>query len=404
VGAFPTANHRPLKGEGNTKNGNHVSRSGHCLRRAAAGIAILSLIGVFLLRGAPAQSDRPVIVLVSVDTLRADHLRSYGYWRETSPFIDKLAGEGTVFDECVVPLPATGPSHASLLTSRRPWKHGLVANGLSMLEGVDTLAAALKRAGYYTAGVVAVPHIGANYGFGHGFDSFVAPVPPHEGDDIRSDSGAVNASVRAAVDRYLARRRGEPLFLFVHYFDCHFPYRWWDPKDPDKAIVWAPEETAKQQKQLLRYDGGIRHVDAAIQELNGYLSRKGLARNMVFVVTADHGEQIGDHGLPVGHADIYRETVHVPLIMSGPGLPHRHVSEVVSNMDVGVTLTRMAGARLAGGYDGVDLQPAIDRAAPWGLGLLAGPVPTRQLTVIGTPTYRSGSSRTSTITTRMHGS
>jgi arylsulfatase A-like enzyme len=349
-------------------------------RYAAAALAALLLAGA-----APRQAP-PVIVLVSIDTLRADHLGAYGYARPTSPFLDELASRGTLFEEAVVPLPATGPSHASLLTARPPWQHGCGVSGIAIAAGVDALPAALKRAGYFTIGAVAVTHLGTPFGFARGFDSFSEPDYAVRMTDNRRTAPAVNEAVQRAVDDYLRHHRSKPLFLFVHYFDCHFPYRWWDPGDPDKSIVWTPAETRNRAKQIARYDDGIRHTDAAVRQLHAYLTAKGLMQNAVFVVTADHGEQIGDHHFDAGHADIYRETVHVPLIATGSAFPHRRVAETVSTMDIAPTLARLGGAALPGDVAGRDLQPAIDRAAPWIFSLFSGSAPRRLLTVEGAST------------------
>jgi arylsulfatase A-like enzyme len=341
---------------------------------------------LLLLLGAAPQQAPPAIILVSIDTLRADHLGAYGYASATSPFLDELASRGTLFEEAVVPLPNTGPSHASLLTARPPWQHGCGVSGLAIAGGVDALPAAMKRAGYFTIGAVAVTHLGTPFGFARGFDAFFEPDYAVRMTDNRRTAGAMNETVKSAVDDYLQHHRAQPLFLFVHYFDCHFPYRWWDPNDPDKNVVWTPAETRNRAKQIARYDDGIRHTDAAIRQLHDYLASKGLLKNAVFVVTSDHGEQIGDHHVDAGHADIYRETVRVPLIMTGSAFPHRRVGETVSSMDIAPTLARLAGASLAPGISGRDLQPAIDRAAPL-LGWLSGSAPRRVFTVQGAPLY-----------------
>jgi arylsulfatase A-like enzyme len=345
----------------------------------AAGIALL-------LSSAAPHAEPPTIVLISIDTLRADHLGTYGYRAAMSPFLDELADSGTLFEEAVVPLPATGPSHASLFTGNTPWKHGLGVNGIGMAAGVDTLPMALRRAGYYTVGAVAVTHLGTPFGFARGFDRFFEPEYAVRMTDNRRDSTQMNEVVKGAVDDYLRHDHAKPLFLFVHYFDCHYPYRWWDPSDPDKSIVWTPAEMRNRRKQIVRYDSGVRRVDAAIRQLHAYLQAKGLLRNAVFVVTADHGEQIGDHQFDVGHADIYRETVRVPLMIAGAGFPRRLVAETVSTMDIAPTLARLGGARFAAAVSGRDLQPVIDRAASWWQrGWLASDAPRRLLTVTGAP-------------------
>lgn len=326
----------------------------------------------------PGDRARPAIVIISIDTLRADHLGAWGSQGGTSPFLDSLAAGGTVFEEAVVPLPATGPSHASLLTGLLPWHHAVGVNGVAIADGVDTLPSALRRAGYYTIGAVAVTHLGAACGFDRGFDSFSEPVAAVQMNDNRRDAAAVNQSVKTAVRDYLLGHRSQPLFLWVHYFDVHYPYRWWDRSDPDRDVAWKPAQMSDRPKQLARYDDGIRHVDAAVRNIHEFLTASGLMTNAVLVVAGDHGEQIGDHGVDVGHVDLYRETVHVPLIMVGPGLPKERVAETVSTMDVAPTLARIGGATLDQRLDGVDLQAAIDRPR------MSSP-PRRLLTVIGTP-------------------
>jgi len=338
---------------------------------------LLLAASCILLSSSAPVTRKPIIVLVSIDTLRADHLGAYGYGAKTSPFLDSLAARGLTFEEVVVPLPATSPSHASILTGLLPWKHGVAQNGTTMAK-VDTLAMAMNRAGYYTAGVVAVSHLGSRYGFGRGFDRFTEPVA-----DQPQDSGVVNRSAREAIDQYLSTRTSRPLFLFVHYFDVHYPYGWWSGKPNPNA--WDRKEQSNRPKQIANYDEGVRHVDAAVAELYAYLRGKGLTEKMIFCVIGDHGEQIGDHGMPIGHADIYAETVRVPLLISGAGIPHRRIREMVSSTDVPVTLLQYAGGRFPDAVDGVDLSGAVRRAS-WG-DLLQTSDSTRRLTVEGSPAY-----------------
>jgi len=334
---------------------------------------------VLVVAGSP-RPQPPNIVLISVDTLRADHLGAYGYGQATSPFLDDLAGGGLLFENAYVP--STGPSHASLLTSVVPAKHGVTNNGLPLRGSTDTLAAALHRAGYRTAGVVAVSHIGRRVAFSRGFDTFVGP----ENDttqDIRIDADRINKTAREIIDAHAAASPRKPLFLFVHYFDCHYPYRWWDPNRTEDP--WKAEVMSDRAKQLRRYDDGVRRVDQHIRELYNYVTAR-LGTNVVFCVTADHGEQIGDHGLGVGHADIYRETVAVPMILGGPGIPSRRVAAPVSTMDVGVTLAALAGARFGNAVDGQDLLATGERGSSW-LQRLLGQEPKRSLAVTGAPSY-----------------
>ena len=343
-----------------------------------------SLLLLLLLLAASTPPPRPHIILISVDTLRADHLGAYGYAKPTSPFLDSLAARGLLFENAYTPRPATSPSHASLLTSLLPQKHAVVSNGFVMAPNVDTLAQALRRAGYDTAGVVAVTHIGRAARFERGFDAFTDPVVRTVTDDNRRDADEIDADARRLIDAHVASRRRQPLFLFVHYFDCHYPYRWWD-RTEKADDPWSQQVQKQRDVQLRRYDDGVMHVDTHIRRLYEEAVAK-LGPNVVFCVTADHGEQIGDHGLPVGHADIYRETVAVPLIIAGPGIPTGRVPAAVSTMDIGVALTKLAGAKFSNPVDGQDLLAIADRSMSW-LNRLFSSGEKRPLIITGNPVY-----------------
>ncbi|HJW94533.1 MAG TPA: sulfatase-like hydrolase/transferase [Thermoanaerobaculia bacterium] len=161
-----------------------------------------------------------------------------------------------------------------------------------VLISVDTLALALRRAGYDTAGVVAVSHIGRSTRFGRGFNAFSDPVIRSTQHDNRRDADEINSDARRLVDAHVASRGKQPLFLFVHYFDCHYPYRWWDRTEKTED-PWNPQLQRRRDVQLRRYDDGVSRVDAHIRQLYDDVKAK-LGTNVVFCVVADHGEQIGD--------------------------------------------------------------------------------------------------------------
>jgi len=356
------------------------------LRQTIFVVSALLAAGALVSLGAPVRRP-PTIVLISIDTLRADHLSSYGYQRKTSPFIDSVAEDGLLFDRAIVPEPQTSPSHASMLTGVIPSKHGVITNGFRMAAGVDTLAAALKRAGYDTAAVVAVGHIGSSRGFATGFNRFSEPRSLQDresGESTRRDADVVNAEVRRTIDEHLARAQAAPLFLFIHYFDCHYPYRYWDKKE-DQSRAYAPEEQRQTAKQIVRYDDGIAWTDQHVRQVVAYIREK-LGENVILVITADHGEQIGDHGNPVNHADIYRETVRVPLIIAGPGIAPGRAQERVSILDLPIALARLGGASLHNALDGVDLLRQAETDRSW-MSRLFRPASTRSFLVVGGPTY-----------------
>ena len=301
---------------------------------------------------AAAPARRPDILLISIDTLRADHLGTYGYPRETSPFLDALAARGEVFTNAVVPLPATDPSHASLLTSLHPLQHGVMANALPLPDEVETIAEVLQRAGYFTMGAVAVAHLGRAYHFDQGFqlfgDRWDETAPSNDKHARSADD--VNADVFRMLDSYARQRRGQPFFLFVHYFDVHRPYvghKEYVIPQPVPAEALPPSPWPWLPRMIDHYDSEIRYVDDHIRQLHDRLGTLKLADNLLMCVTADHGEQLWEHGHVGGHADVYRETVRVPLIIDGPGIRPRRTDETVSSMDTAVSLLQRAGLKFS---------------------------------------------------------
>ncbi len=300
--------------------------------------ALFAVTVLALLSSVRSAQALPHIVLISIDTLRADHLSSYGYGEETSPFLTARAREAVLFERVLVPVPATTPSHASMLTGVHPFTHGAMSNAFRISPRVDTLASAMKRRGYTTVGAVSVFHLGREYGFAAGFDYYSEPLPG-EVSAARTEArpGIItNAAMSALVDRALRASPGKPMFLFMHYFDLHAPYGWW------RAGFVEPRT---QAARIAEYDESIRHVDDLIKRFLGSLRAKGLEDVVVFV-TSDHGEQIGERGLDAGHADIYRETTDVPLLVWGPDIRGGHVKTQISALDIGPAVAAVAGAKI----------------------------------------------------------
>jgi arylsulfatase A-like enzyme len=338
-----------------------------------------SLLAAVIILAAVTLSAQPNIVLISIDTLRADHLSMYGYGVETSPFLVRMAERGIVFEDASTPLPNTTPAHASMLTGIFPSRHGSVALNVPMRRDVDTLAEALQRRGYYTAGSVAVSHIGRPGNFEQGFADFA----DLEQSSLRRNGDAVNASAIEFLSKRKAAGDARPFFLFVHYFDCHAPYGWWRGETVDMATFPVAD-------RIRLYDESIRYVDGLIEKLYEFLRANGLAADTLFVVTSDHGEQIGERALPAGHADIYDETVRVPLLVFGRGMPATRVAEAVSLLDVAPSLAMAAGAKLTQPSDGRNIVPAdgfLDRMLFAWRGPGAGRDVDSEQLVIGNPWY-----------------
>jgi arylsulfatase A-like enzyme len=378
--------------------------------RCRPGRAALRLGAVVLgLGGAAAAScslsERPLnVVLVSVDTLRADHLGTYGYTaRATSPRIDALAEEALVFEAHVAAAPWTTPSHLSLLTGLTPTGHGVTCSDRSLREAlqgerpiprlpeaVTTLAEALAERGWataaFTGGATLDPRIGFHQGFGD-YDTTMVKLDP------------------AKVDRVLgwidAHDEG-PFFLFWHTFEVHAPYLGTDfladvlPPERARALAerleaiperngWKAVRAAKRVMRLhgaydpevtrALYDGGIRSFDRWLGRFVDGLRDRGLLDRTLLVLTSDHGEQLGEEGRPAPFGDgfynvhghtLYEELVHVPLIIRGPGLPGgRRITPVTASIDVMPTILDVLGVPAPAPVQGRSLRPLWESPGEW---------------------------------------
>jgi len=314
--------------------------------------------------GPPAGDPRPDIVLVVIDTLRADHLQSYGYARETAPRFARLAAEGSLFLRVIAPSSWTKTSMASLFTSRDPDRHGVRRGSDVLPEGLTTLADALRRGGYRTIGINANPWLEGRYGFDRGFDVYESA--------IWSDAQALNRRALA-----LASEGPRPIFLYVHYMDVHAPYTP-DPRFFDEAPLPLPGGQAVPDAELERmyrkegfdapgvalrvrrlYDAEIRATDAALGELLDGLEQRGLLANAVVAVTSDHGEGFREHGTTEHGCNFYPEVYAVPLVIRAPGrIPAgERFSAQVRSIDLAPSLLELAGIPLPPGFEGESLLP-----------------------------------------------
>ena len=343
------------------------------------GIAALALIGaaalLFSQRPAPTEPQEkkfPHVVLITVDTLRADHLSSYGYHLRTSPNMDRLAEEGVRFERAYCAIPMTGPSHFSMFTGRYPQEHGARINGVALPNDSKwlTVPQVLRRFGY-TAGafVSAWPLIGRLTKIDRDFDHY---------DEELSRSYQVFHSMRWAEDvtrpalRWLDAHKDEQnLFLWVHYFDPHEPYNRREEfaspeqiREPDPAI---PEYSQAVRDRIVRYDSEIGYADKHIGMLLDRIDKLGMRDNTLVVLVSDHGEGLGEQGF-VGHGRwLYESTVHVPWIMRLPGRirPNTVIEQNVSMLDLAPTLLDLAvpefrdESQISFSYAGRSQVPAI---------------------------------------------
>jgi len=338
-------------------------------------ILIMMLILPFCGKG---KDVKPNILLITIDTLRRDHLGVYGYPRETSPFMDRLAQEGMMFKHAITPIPSTAPSHASILTSLHPLTHGSTGNAAPLTDKAQTIAEVLKQNGYYTIGTVAVEFLSTKYNFSQGFDSFSDKweEKPHVNSKFDRIAESVNKSLFQQVDEYLLKQKDQkkPLFIWVHYYDPHWPYR----EIPSIEFKTDPPGQ-KLLKNMNRYDKEIRYTDDHIEKLFDFLKEKGIAKQMVTCITADHGEEFGEHGTSGGHADFYTEDIFVPLIFHGYHIPGNKIVETyVSTMDIPVTLLGLANLTFDTYTEGIDLLETYKKP---------GTLENRKMLVVGNGRY-----------------
>lgn len=285
-------------------------------------------------------------LVVSLDTLRADHLGAYGASGNASPVVDAFAGEGTLFEGATTTFPSTAASHMSMLTGLYPTVHRVRAPGVGLSRKIPTLAELLASAGYRTAAVTENGMIAAAAGFQRGFDSYVEfkdamPAAP---------SGHVEQVVDTAVD-WLEDHRSERFFLFLHTYQVHGPYN--PPAEYDRFLE---EESIDPAFRALHasYRGEVLYTDHELRRLFDALDALQLKESTVVVVTADHGEGFGEQGV-FGHShDLTQELMHVPLIVRAPGLTPRssRVSGAVSLVDLAPTLLDLAGLSPPPGMQG----------------------------------------------------
>lgn len=352
------------------------------LRRHAAGpaSALLLAFGASFLAGCgrdepPAADARPNVVLISIDTLRADHLGAYGYERPTSPNLDRLAAEGVLFENAVAPSPWTLPSHASMLTGLVPARHGVLDADRVLPGSIPTLAETLREAGVRTAAFVNVTYLGPRNGLSRGFEDF------RHFDEMRMELSGPPAI--AAIRTWLDAHGERPFFLFFHSFDVHSDYR---PGPEQRELFVRPyagpmDGTTAQIRRIregeytptpediahLRdlYDGAIRLFDERLGELFAELDRRGLTERTWIVVTSDHGEEFFEHGGVLHGRTLYEEVIRVPLIVRGPGAEAgRRVEALAQLVDVPNTILALFGAPPLDPTDGIDLGPFLRAGAP----------------------------------------
>lgn len=303
---------------------------------------------------APAGEARPNVILVSLDTLRADRTSPYGYERDTSPGLASFAEEGARFETAYAHTATTGPSHATMLTSRLPIGHGVDRNGVRLPKRVPVLTEVLGGEGYETAAFVSTWVLDEKWGFNRGFETYdsTTRIPVGDREANACAKSKVERCADQTIDRVLTwlddeRDPERPFFLFVHLFDVHTPY------DPPEAFLrrYLPEG-AKKARGLARfsqmtdkYDAEVAYTDHELSRLFEALDRRGLAENSLVIVTADHGEALGSHHVVTHGVVLYEPVLRVPFLARFPGriAPGLRVEEPVGLVDLMPTVLELLG-------------------------------------------------------------
>jgi len=324
------------------------------------------------------ESERPrSAVLITIDTLRADHVGSYrqaAATKSATPHIDALAGRGVLFERAAAPMGLTRPSHFSMLTSLYPREHGVLNNAIALPDDVRTLPEMLREADYRTAAFVSVVLLGPNSGAGQGFETLVHPTKPRE--------RSAGSTVDGALEWISSLSNSEAFFLWVHLFDPHLPYA--PPaefrpaaaagQDTTVSLDWPefissasanggdiPASVLSRARSL--YAAEVNYADRELGRLLEGLALHGRAADTVIVFTADHGEAFG-HGSYFEHADsLFDGTVAIPLIVAGdePLVGGVRVSSQVSSVDIAPTLLTALSLPVPAGFSGSPLQERLVR-------------------------------------------
>lgn len=284
------------------------------------------------------------LLLITLDTMRADRLPAYGFRGVETPALDRIAAEGTVFEETFAAVPLTLPSHASMFTGIYPPRLGVRDNaGAPLSDEFTTLAEMLRARGLKTAAFVASAVVAPRRGLEQGFDLYSGGKPAR-------CSGAPPARRRAGevVDQavsWLERHDSEPFFAWIHLFDTHRPYD-------------LPAEY--KDRHFDPYLAAVAYEDSQIARVVSYLETRGLLESTLIVVAGDHGESLGDHGEESHGIFLYQEALRVPFIVRGPGVSPRRVTAIARLIDVMPTILDLFGVPTSG-LDGVSLAQAESR-------------------------------------------
>ena len=328
----------------------------------------------------PGTSTRPNVILIVIDTLRADHLSAYGYERKTSPNIDRLAAQGVLYEQSISASSWTLPAHASLFTGLYPRDHQTTSESWELDDSYDTLAELLRGSGYHTGGFSNNVWTDSHSNLTQGFDTFLQLWRDQKTrkDGISADDPATDMQARRTNDEIFAWLDGladkkRPFFVFINYFEPHLPYRPTQPFDDDflpegvdegtvlrlrsfyspreygyiLGVPWMKVKDREIEILASLYDGEIAYVDSIVGELVAGLRSRGLLDDTLLVITSDHGEHLGENRMLSHKLSVYEPLLHVPLILWNPErIPSgKRIETQVQAHDVFGTILRITGVR-----------------------------------------------------------
>ena len=296
-----------------------------------------------------ARASSPVsgpIIVISIDTLRADHLPAYGYAKVKTPAIDALAADSVVFERAYSHAPQTLPAHASLLSGRLPFETGVRDNvGFTIKDNERLLPQMLRDRGFTTGGVVSAYVLRKETGIARGFDFFDGEMPPSSPEVSIGQVQRDGAESVAIAERWLQSIGTARAFLFLHLYEPHKPYA-----PPARFAQYAP------------YDGEIAYTDELVGRIVRYLKSHQLYDRSTIVLLSDHGEGLGDHGEQEHGLFVYDEAIHVPLVIKQEGNAGagRRVADLVQHVDLVPTILDLVKAPGSGGFRGRSLKPLLE--------------------------------------------
>ncbi|MEN8160628.1 MAG: sulfatase [Myxococcota bacterium] len=325
------------------------------------------------------------MLLIVLDTFRADRMGAYGNERGLTPFLDELAARGVLFERAYSTSAWTPPSVASLLTSRYPTQHRVQTMGSVLGAAELTLAETLQAADYRAAGFSSNIYVREAAGFGQGFDPLRLYVALERAAKRRADF--LRAQALSWLDSTLATDDARPIFLYLHFMDAHSPY------EPPEAFRqrFAPRLTATDQSELNRllddvdnperwallgerredvgalYDAEVASLDGELAQLFRDLEARRFLEHAVIVIVADHGEELGEHGRFLHGSQLFEESVRVPLLIAAPGVEGgRRVEAPVSLVDVAPTILALLDQPVPEPFEGRSLLPLVEDPRPDG--------------------------------------